>query len=1081
MKILSLRLKNLNSLVGEWNIDFTDKQFDTDGLFLITGPTGSGKTTILDAICLALYGRTPRLGNFSENSNEIMHRSSRDCLAEVTFETSTGRYRSMWAHRRRGAKAKKPFEQAMYRLESVDTETCIGSSLNFLKNDAKNIIGMDFEQFTRSMLLAQGNFSAFLQAGPNDRAPILEQITGTEIYSLISKKVFELAKEKKANLDLKEAELIGITVLNAEQENRIKADYEKCILLEKELEKRCAVQARDIEWLKKIRVLSSELDSLRREETALEQEDAAFGQNREILRLAARAESVAAPYEAFRNTRATREKTYNMYVDQETRFPNLEDEKAKTDKILQKIRLDRENSEKEYNEGMRKWEGARTLDGEIKKQKIALAQEKEKFLLEKKKNEKNRQAYAQIIVELQNVSIKQEELSTWLGQQARDENLPSQLAVLEQKASGLEKNRQNAVAKKKAIEDVTKNRDAKAMVLEGLRLKIEELRNNQRSARTELQAANKKLAESLGGKSLDELRAHKNDLLLEKNKFVLLNDKSVENLRAALVGGQPCPVCGAVHHPYESGNIPQSTELDKKIEEASQIIAGAEKLERKIGEHEKAIGNITLAILEEEKQESSHSAELAAIIENRARLEDEERKLAAEIKESEEECLALLQNLGIAVDLDMTKAFDVLRSKNAAYQKKAKEKFDLETKHARLMERRDGGDKALEEQNRLLADIQKRLQEMEKNISELEERRAREYGGISEAEVSSLQNALAKITKDETEARKKFDNASTALAYCQSQIDLLRKQLDDLKKELDEKTLSFNQALSVQGFATETEFLAAFLEKSELESLRAKEQKLQTCKNEIQGAIKEKSSSLEAEKARNLTVQSLDELEEKQAKDQEEKNRNIEARGKLGAELKQNEEAKELRGQKMILLEQIKNDYENYQELNVLIGSANGNSFRQFAQGLTFEILIAHANRQLEKMNDRYLLIMDKKSPLELNIVDNYQCGEIRSTKNLSGGESFIVSLALALGLANMTSRKTSVDSLFLDEGFGTLDEDTLETALNTLESLKNDGKLIGIISHMPLLRERIGVKIEVTGTGGGKSRVDGPGCMRLG
>ena len=124
--------------------------------------------------------------------------------------------------------------------------------------------------------------------------------------------------------------------------------------------------------------------------------------------------------------------------------------------------------------------------------------------------------------------------------------------------------------------------------------------------------------------------------------------------------------------------------------------------------------------------------------------------------------------------------------------------------------------------------------------------------------------------------------------------------------------------------------------------------------------------------------------------------------------------------------------------------------------------MVAHANRQLQKMSDRYILVRDDSEPLELNVIDNYQAGEIRSTKNLSGGESFIASLALSLGLSSMASRNVRVDSLFLDEGFGTLDEDALETALETLSGLQQDGKLIGIISHVPALKERIGTQIQV-------------------
>ncbi len=162
-----------------------------------------------------------------------------------------------------------------------------------------------------------------------------------------------------------------------------------------------------------------------------------------------------------------------------------------------------------------------------------------------------------------------------------------------------------------------------------------------------------------------------------------------------------------------------------------------------------------------------------------------------------------------------------------------------------------------------------------------------------------------------------------------------------------------------------------------------------------------------------------------------------------------------------------------------MIGSSDGNKYRIFAQGLTFEMMIGHANRQLQKMTDRYLLVRDETQPLELNVIDNYQAGEIRSTKNLSGGESFIVSLSLELGLSHMASRNVRVDSLFLDEGFGTLDEETLDTALETLAGLQRDGKLIGVISHVAVLKERITTQVEVMPTHGGRSALRGPGCCQ--
>ncbi|MDD4098562.1 MAG: SbcC/MukB-like Walker B domain-containing protein, partial [Lentisphaeria bacterium] len=201
--------------------------------------------------------------------------------------------------------------------------------------------------------------------------------------------------------------------------------------------------------------------------------------------------------------------------------------------------------------------------------------------------------------------------------------------------------------------------------------------------------------------------------------------------------------------------------------------------------------------------------------------------------------------------------------------------------------------------------------------------------------------------------------------------------------------------------------------------------------------------------------------------------------GAIRQKLQENDERQRRLQEKLQAVAKQKSEYERWGQLDGLIGSADGKKYRNFAQGLTFDIMIRHANVQLQKLTDRYLLLRNETNPLELDVVDNYQAGEVRSTKNLSGGESFIVSLALALGLAHMASRNIRVDSLFLDEGFGTLDDDALDTALEALSSLQHDGKLIGIISHVAAIKDRIGAQILVTPTTGGKSRITGPGCQK--
>ena len=158
MRILQIRFKNLNSLTGEWSIDFTHLDYMSKGIFAITGSTGAGKTTILDAICLAIYGRTPRLERVNKSGNEVMSRQAGECFAEVTFETLKGRFRCHWSQHRSRKKSDGELQDPKHEISDADSGKVIASSIRNVAGYIEEVTGMDFERFTRSMLLAQGWF-----------------------------------------------------------------------------------------------------------------------------------------------------------------------------------------------------------------------------------------------------------------------------------------------------------------------------------------------------------------------------------------------------------------------------------------------------------------------------------------------------------------------------------------------------------------------------------------------------------------------------------------------------------------------------------------------------------------------------------------------------------------------------------------------------------------------------------------------------------------------------------------------------------------------------------------------------------
>ncbi len=1081
MKILELRFKNLNSLYGEWLIDFTASEYQSNGIFALTGPTGSGKSTILDAMCLALYGATPRLGKITKNSNELMSRQTGECYAEVVFEAKNKRFRCYWGQHRSRKKADGNLIESKHEI----ADAISGHILESKKREVAHVIeektGMDFDRFTRSILLAQGGFDTFLKADAEQKSKILEQITGTEIYSKISIRVHERHTSEQKKLQLLEAKISGVKLLNNEQEVQLQQELLQQNTFEVTVKQQLHTSTKAILWRTKIHTLNDEIIQLSDEQQQHSLLLTAFTKQREQLTLAIKAGDLEGHYATLAALRHQQQEEQATLLQTQNQYPTIEASLLH----IQALMIEAEKKHSQAKKAQKKEapiiQKVRLLDQQVsdKAQLItlhdhqyqALSQEVSKNTLQQKQNQSDSDTIENNI----------KEITDYLINHATDELLITQFSAIETQLTAIESLQNESTAQHNQLNNAEKNclQLANTHTTASNTMVIHREAVTQASEQLEL---NKNLLDThLNNRLLREYRSEKEHLLREIGFINTIIELSEE--RTKLSDDKPCPLCGAIDHPYAQGNIPSKDKTEQKINDLTLLIKKAEQFEKNIKESEKIEQKAVKQLIGTEKtlitadNNHKHAQKAIKILIN---TRDKDIQQLDILKNN---TLIKLQPLNI-VDIpsaDIKTLIISLKDRLQQWQQQHAKKQELEQDYHRLNSQRTELQGLLHAQQVSLNEKNQQLEQLHHEHSQQTIKRTDLFGTKQpNQEEDKLEQAIIGSEEFAKQQTIKHNDATLQLNQLNNRIATLTHSLSHRSNELEQCEKNFSQYLTKADFTDESVFVASRLSNEQRDQLIKQAKALDYKTVELQGKKQDRETHRINELNKNLSKLSLIELESEHIVIDTTLKQIINDSATLKHRLENNSQAIQSIKEQKYKIDQQKYQCRKWEQLHGLIGSADGKKFRNFAQGLTFELMVSHANKQLEKMTDRYLLIRDDNKPLALNVIDHYQAGEIRSTKNLSGGESFIISLTLALGLSKMASHKVRVDSLFLDEGFGTLDEEALETALETLSMLQQDGKIIGVISHINALKERISTQISIQPLSGGKSSINGPGCQSI-
>lgn len=1240
MRILAIRFKNLASLEDTNEIDFTKEPLSQAGIFAITGPTGAGKSTLLDALCLALYAKTPRYQQAKETGIEIqdlagnklnqgdirgiLRDGTADGFAEVEFAGTDGNnYRATWSVKRARNKIDGNLQTDTVDLFNLSANIAVPGKKTETLREIERLVGLNFEQFTRSVLLAQGDFTAFLKADKDAKASLLEKLTGTDIYSEISRTVFD--KYKQADQELKNLnnQVAGIVSLTEEQQQELSAQREELLKKAEEQEKILAGLTNEINWHQALAGLTANRDQaaqhyqqaltamenagerirtftlvenvqpargliaakqasasqLADKAAALQELSSRIQHSTESHQAALKQLDIASQELSARQQEAVR---YQPDIDNAKKLDTLIVEKGKQ---VQTAEAESKAAQQQHDAHL---EALVKKEQEINTVNAGIAR-----LEDWQKEHVSRQDIAENIIE---ITTQLGHAAKWLPMQQRlTENqqatiafiadtdktittLQEQVSKYQQQATTLhtayeQLNTTLAAiplaeikAKESSLASSIREADAASAHWALLFTNLREKENTTRqydtcqqeltAKRGTLQEKQEQLKEAQTKKELADKLFHQARLQVAEN---------VESLRAQLLPGEPCPVCGSKEHPFSEEN-PLAHTILKGLEaesmaanQAYNTLAGEissltqliSRLQQEATTHEKALADRQqqISTLEQQWQSfqlatasaSVSAAERAAWLdahvqqllsaqrENNAQIasyEDKKREadqLKLELdtlnsnlstaieqlkdkqweKANKQETQGQIQQQlnNIAQDLEvMTEQLapyfnnpawidnwkkdpqgfdDSIRS----FAKRWKENVQAITDNTRQLQVLQS---ALGEMRRqapsIAADVTNKINALNSLKDQLQALTSERKALLNGEEVNSFESKLKQASDNATSVRQTAQEAVTALkdelltyttnkTQTEKDITQLRSNIEKQQQEITAWITTYatehGMALSEEELTQLLTYNTTWIDK-ERKDIQAIRQAVTTSK----ATLDERTLQVTNHTNKRITERTLEEVmtlsddTRKVLRDITNDKNNIEY------QLRQDAENKSRIGDLQAAITAKTAVHENWSKLNELIGSADGKKFRQIAQEYTLDMLLGYANMHLQMLTSRYKLLRIPGN-LGLQVLDKDMGDELRTVFSLSGGESFLVSLALALGLASLSSSRMKVESLFIDEGFGALDPDTLNVAVDALERLHNQGRKVGVISHVQEMTERIPTQIKVIRLANGKSKVE--------